>query len=405
MLIYTLLKDGPRGSPVLRKVLIVVPSSMVSGWKKEFTKWIKIQYLKVLTLTSKDKKTKNEKLQQYCINGISYPVLIIGYEMLRNCIDIVSKAKIDLIVCDEGHRLKNKKGNQTINALKKISTKRRIILTGTPMQNNLSELFAMCDYVNPGCLNDYKIFKKVYETPIMISRDINCNKFDKRIGDERSLQLNEITKQFTLRRTANINKKYLPKKDEYIVFHKMSSLQSMIYNNITTSKSIKNVITTNSFKNALPCISYLRLLCVSPKIIADKRDDIQASLNITFNRHILNEFKNNYEILNQKSEKLCVLMNLLGKIKKQNDKCVVISNFATALNQVGDLLTQIGYKFIRLDGSTLSHKRQALVNQFNRDNSIFCFLISSKAGGVGINLPGGNHCILIDPSWNPSDVC
>eukprot|EP01084_Bolivina_argentea_P203581 347671_1 len=105
--------------------------------------------------------------------------------MLRSHIDSLCQMKSDLIVCDEGHRLKNSRGNQTIDALNRLNAQKRVLLTGTPIQNNLSELFAMCNYVNPNILKDINHFKHTYARPIEKSRDANASKNEQRIGDER----------------------------------------------------------------------------------------------------------------------------------------------------------------------------------------------------------------------------
>merc|ERR1719242_101073 len=126
-------------------------------------------------------------MDSFCNAASNTNVLIIGYEMLRNYVDLLSadETNIGLIVCDEGHRLKNSGGNATIDALQSLNCQKRILLTGTPVQNNLSELYAMCDYVNPDCLGNLTAFRNVYSRPIEISRDANCTESEKNIGDER----------------------------------------------------------------------------------------------------------------------------------------------------------------------------------------------------------------------------
>ena len=217
-----------------------------------------------------------------------YNILILGYEMVRKHSKLIISSKqrdnqIGLLICDEGHRLKNQSGNRTINAIKSINCRKRMILTGTPFQNRLSELYAMVDFVNPGILGSYDMFKNQYSKPIEQSRDINCKKEIKRIGDARSDELHKITNKFILRRRQNdIMGNYLPPKNEYIIFHKMSTIkpniQFKLYQNILQSQRVSKVLEKGCYdSNALSCILNLRLLTNCPQIIVKKFFTYQAT--------------------------------------------------------------------------------------------------------------------------------
>ena len=119
---------------------------------------------------------------------------------------MIRKADVGLLVCDEAHRLKNSAGNKTINALRSIATPRKVLLTGTPIQNKLSEFFAMADFCNPSILQDLATFKRVYQIPIEKGRNKRASQEEKRLGEERSAQLAEFTRAFVLRRTADLLK-------------------------------------------------------------------------------------------------------------------------------------------------------------------------------------------------------
>jgi len=129
---------------------------------------------------------------------------------MRN-VDEMRKGPLDLIVCDEGHRLKNG-GIKTTQALASMDTPRRIILSGTPIQNDLEEFFCMCDFVNKGVLGSYASFKRVCETPILLAREPGATDEEKALGEARSAELTRLTSQFILRRTSAILSKYLPPK-------------------------------------------------------------------------------------------------------------------------------------------------------------------------------------------------
>lgn len=169
--------------------------------------------------------------------------MLIGYEKLRTVIDIVAKCQppIGLVVCDEGHRLKSK-DSKTTKALDMLSTRRRIILSGTPVQNDLGEFWAMCDFANPGVLDTYSRFSKIYEKPILKSRLPKCKKEDFVKGQARGDELGDITKPFILRRTADLLDDYLPPKHEYVCFVAPSALQLSIFGKLLTHKVLQSYI-------------------------------------------------------------------------------------------------------------------------------------------------------------------
>lgn len=144
--------------------------------------------------------------------------------MLVRYIDEIEKIHFDLIICDEGHRLKNNNTNTSI-ALNQIYCKRRVLLTGTPIQNELAEFFALINFVNPGILGSYLMFKREFEDTIVESQQPECHPQMIALGRQKAAELNEVTEKFILRRTQDVNNKYLPSKYESIVFCRLSSNQ------------------------------------------------------------------------------------------------------------------------------------------------------------------------------------
>jgi len=153
------------------KIIVVTPASLVENWKKEIVKWLGSERLKPLSVGGDASKSMASSIiQQFKSSSMEvHPLLMISYERFRQCGDLLQSVPCGLIICDEGHRLKNSqiKTSQAINAL---ATKRRIILSGTPIQNDLDEFFAMCDFCNPGILGTQTSFKKNFTNPIMRSR-------------------------------------------------------------------------------------------------------------------------------------------------------------------------------------------------------------------------------------------
>ncbi|KAJ3227576.1 helicase [Clydaea vesicula] len=388
-LIWTLLKQSPfvnqnsvikRGTSnyslqqfllLCTSALILCPATLVKNWEKEFNKWLGTERIKVFCVDQ-----NNSNIMEFNVGKI-YPVLICTYEKMRSCMEIFKKANFDLIICDEGHRLKNAQ-IQTSIAIKNLQTKRRVILSGTPVQNDLTEFYSMCEFVNPGILGSLLTFKKVFEDPICKSRLKNCDADSKRLGSERMKELTRITKMFILRRTESINKNYLPPKTEIVLFIKQSEEQKNLY--IQTIKNADKEIFDGTKINSAHVLELITLL--------------KKVVNSTFCVKKKNEI-DHYSLSNKE------LLKSSGKFN-----VVLVSNYNLDLIEV--LCKNEEFKVLRLDGKTLISKRQSLIEKFNKDdktnNEEFIFLLSAKAGGVGINLIGANRLILFDIDWNPS-VC
>ncbi|VDC03609.1 unnamed protein product [Peniophora sp. CBMAI 1063] len=406
-LIWTLLKQNPYagGGPSVGKVLIVCPVSLVNNWKSEFNKWLGRDRLGIMA-GDKDKSI----LKQF-INSKRDQVMIIGYERLRSIIADLAYCNppIGLIIADEGHRLKGA-GNKTSTMFEALRTKRRIILSGTPIQNDLGEFHAMADFCNPGLLDDYNTFRRVYETPILRSRTPGCSDKDAQLGKARAAQLQEVARSFVLRRDATILKSYLPPKHEYVVFVTPTTLQLSIFNKLLNPDKLDNII-HDSTAESLALINMLTKVSNSPillQAVADKnRGDagskkakaraVEEAVKLLPERAQVDDVS--------LSGKLAALATLLRAIRKDTDeKCVLVSHYTSALNILEAFCKKKSYSYLRLDGSTPTAKRQEYVNEFNRSsqNRCFIFLLSSKAGGVGLNLIGASRLCLVDSDWNPS---
>lgn len=400
-LIYILLKQNPiyGSDSVIKKALIVCPVTLIRNWKKEFKRWLGNERLGVFVA---DGLKKDQKLTDFT-HGRSYSVMIIGYEKLRNVQAELKKGiGIDLVVCDEGHRLKTD-GNKSAQAIKALDIPRRIILSGTPLQNDLSELFVMVDFVNPGILGQYKAFKRDFETPIMISRNPESSAKNKEKGEARQGELALLTKQFVLRREADVLNKYLLPKSEYVLFCKPSTVQRQVYEHVLKSPIFSKVL--GSPEASLQLITILKKVCNSPSLLL--RKDAQ---NKPSNGNVANLVESIPNGLLQStnlvaSSKLRVLDGMLRYLSKEtNEKIVLVSNYTSTLDLLAQHLTSLSLNYLRVDGSTPSHQRQDLVDKFNKSPPAkhFAFLLSAKSGGAGINLIGASRLVLFDVDWNPA---
>ncbi|KAI9001004.1 SNF2 family N-terminal domain-containing protein [Trametes punicea] len=408
-LVWTLLKQNPYAGagPVVGKVLIVCPVSLINNWKNEFHKWLGKDRVGVF-VGDKSKLT----IKQF-LNSKIHQVLVIGYERLRSVINDLAYCSppIGLIICDEGHRLKSA-NNKTSTMFEALRTPRRIILSGTPIQNELSEFHAMADFCNPGLLDDYSTFKRVYETPILKSRAPGCSPKEAELGEARSAQLTAIAKSFVLRREASMLKKYLPPKHEYVVFVTPTKLQLSIFEKLLSHDKLDSLV-RNSTAESLALINMLTKISNSPILLKATAD--QARLKAQEGSDVVkrNAIEEALKLLPERTQvedvslsgKLIALATLLRALHKHTEeKCIIVSHYTSTLNIIEAYCKKKSYTYHRLDGNTPVPKRQEYVNDFNRSSQAkrFLFLLSSKAGGVGLNLIGASRLCLIDSDWNPS---
>ncbi|KAK5722896.1 helicase [Elasticomyces elasticus] len=393
-LLWTLLKQNPiyQDPPVIKKALIVCPVTLISNWRREIYKWLDTTRIGVFIMDD-----KRNKLTDFT-KGRQYSIMIIGYEKLRLVQADLQKANIDIVIADEGHRLKSAQ-NKSALAIKSLNTERRIILSGTPIQNDLAEFYTMVDFVNPGLLNKYSVFKREFETPILKSQQPGASTKELEKGEARSEELASITGMFVLRRTAEILSKYLPPKTEYVVFCRPTQAQIGVYQAIISSPTFNAALGSTAV--SLELINVLKKVCNSPTLLLKKNDKGE----IVTKPELLESIPQGLLRTPGASGKLQVLDSLLHRIRTTTqEKVVLVSNYTSTMDVLGNLLSSLDYSFLRLDGSTPPSKRQDLVDRFNRSppSNSFVFLLSAKAGGVGLNLIGASRLVLFDLDWNPA---
>ncbi|KNG44406.1 dna repair and recombination protein rad26 [Stemphylium lycopersici] len=396
-LLWTLMKQNPihETSPVIKKALIVCPAGLVDNWKREFRKWLGNERIGVYVVNAKHRKIASFTM------GKAYNILIVGYEMLRTVQEELKKGSgVDIVIADEGHRLKTA-NNKAMLAIQSLNTERRIILSGTPLQNDLGEFYTAIDFVNPGLLGQRAAFKRSFEVPIMRSRQPDASETELEKGEARWKELVSLTSQFMIRRTAEVLSKYLPPKTEHIVFCRPTKGQAEAYRAILDSPTFR--VALGSTEIALQLINVLKKICNSPSLLKSSKDNDDTPSEMLQSLLPLIPSK----ILNSSgsSAKLRLLDSLVHSIyTTTEEKIVIVSNYTTTLDMIERLLVSLSYSFLRLDGSTPSSKRQALVEKFNKSpkTASFAFLLSAKSGGVGLNLIGASRIVLFDIDWNPA---
>ncbi|CDI80324.1 DNA repair protein rad54, putative [Eimeria praecox] len=328
--------------------VVVCPASLVNNWAAELQKWLQGRCpCTAVADTCKDKVVSK-------FEGFKYDrqsrVLIASYETFRAHAHRVASVPIDLIICDEAHRLKNDKTKTSV-AISQLPAKRRLLLSGTPIQNDLDEFFSLVSLCNPNVLGDAHTFRKRYASPILVGREPGATDAEQELAAERLTELSSITNLFILRRTNALLAKVLPPK-VIIGFEKCAKLFEEL--DIEGTKA--------------------RVRSIRPDM----------------------------------SGKMLLLARLLHAIRvNTSDKVVLISNYTQTLDLFERLCKDSGYPCVRLDGSTSIKKRHDLITKFNDPSgsaaTSFAFLLSSKAGGCGVNLVGANRLVLFDPDWNPAN--
>ncbi|ESP03752.1 hypothetical protein LOTGIDRAFT_110407, partial [Lottia gigantea] len=407
-LLWTLLKQGPYGGkPVIKKALVITPGSLVKNWYAEFKKWLGKERLNIFAVSA------NQKVQEYKSSNI-YPVLIVSYEMFVQTYDLIKGENFDIVICDEGHRLKNT-AIKTTSLIMSLGTRKRIVLTGTPVQNDLQEFFSIVEFCNPNILGTSSAFRRVYEDPIVASRQPGSSREVVNLGEERGAELSRLTSMFILRRTQEINNQYLPPKVELVLFCKPSQFQLEIYHQFLKSRSIRQCL-LGCMDGAphLICIAALKQLCNHPRLVYDKAiqaagptdgEDLVESVYSGLSPLYPSDY-DDQQLVAEHSGKLMVLSAILTAVHHpaSREKIVLVSNHTKTLNILEKFCRGENYKFVRLDGSTPTNQRQDIVQKFNNKYSPeSVFLLSSKAGGVGLNLIGASRLVLYDIDWNPAN--
>lgn len=336
-----------------KKSLIVAPTSLIYNWKNEFKKFAPTMKICVL---HGDKDERQEMLNDVKI----YDVILTTYGTLKNDEDKYEKLKFDYCILDEGQNIKNPLAQST-KSVKNIKAENKFILTGTPIENNLIELWSIFDFIMPGYLDNVHNFK---------NRFIN--------KENTAIELQKYIKPFMLRRLKKDVIRELPEKIEKNYYVELTKEQKKVYASYV--KDIKEKMENDEFSDdKITIFSYLtklRQLCLDPFVVLDD--------------------------YNGKSGKIEEAVSIIENNVLDNHKILLFSQFTSVLKNISKRLCEKNIKHFYLDGSTNAGKRMELVEQFNNNDETKVFLISLKAGGTGLNLTSADIVIHFDPWWNPA---
>ena len=286
------------------------------------------------------------------------------------------RQQFNLLVLDEGHRIKGHE-NQTAQAVRRIKSEMRLLLTGTPLANNLVELYSLLNFLAPDVFTTSEPFAEAFDLTLNV------------VDPVRLEQAHHLLKAFMLRRLKDEVEKLMPKKIETKVICPLSNMQIWWYKAVLL-KDI-NLLTRGNdakvnSKSLANLIMQLRKVCIHPFLFPDTEDPDSTSL----------------EELIGASGKLTVLDKLLRSLYEKGHRVVLFTQFTSVLDILEDYANMRGWNALRFDGGTARAKRNYVVNSFNAPGSDkFLFLMSTRAGGMGLNLQTADTCILFDSDWNP----
>jgi DNA excision repair protein ERCC-6 len=312
-------------------------------------------------------------------------VLITTYTGLRTYGKLLIPVDWGFAVLDEGHKIRNPNTEVTLYC-KQLRTPHRVILSGTPMQNNLTELWSLFDFVFPMRLGNLLSFREHFEIPIRLGGYANATNLQIQVATKCAETLKDAISPYLLQRLKVDVAADLPKKTEQVIFCKLTALQRKAYENYLKSDDCNRIF--NGKLNTLRGVDILRKICNHPDL-----EDRGLLMN-----------KGGYDYgAPEKSGKLLVVKALVQMFKKFSHRTLLFCQTRIMLDIVQKFVSSLdGFKFRRMDGTTPITQRQTLVNEFNENETIDIFLLTTKVGGLGVNLTGADRVIIFDPDWNPS---
>ena len=397
---------------ITKPIIVVAPATVMKQWVNEFHTWWPPFRVSILHTSGSgmidlgresreedelmsaaprsigDKPlTKAQKSAKSIVDRVIEDghILVTTYSGLQSYAELLIPIDWEYAVLDEGHKIRNPNTAITIYC-KELRTANRIILSGTPMQNNLVELWSLFDFVFPMRLGTLVNFRQQFEFPIRQGGYANASNLQVQTAMQCAETLKETISPYLLQRFKADVASDLPKKSEQVLFCKLTKFQRDTYENFLTSDDLKAIM--NGKRQILYGVDILRKICNHPDLQDHKTLSIKPGYNYGSGA---------------KSGKMQVVKALLELWKEQGNKTLLFAQHRIMLDILEKFIGSIGgFNYRRMDGTTPIHTRQDLVDEFNNNPIAHVFLLTTKVGGLGINLTGANRVIIYDPDWNPS---
>ncbi|CAK9439280.1 uncharacterized protein LODBEIA_P34790 [Lodderomyces beijingensis] len=367
--------DGP--------FIIIVPKSTLDNWRREFAKWT--PEVNVVVLQG-DKEERNILIKEKLYTA-QFDVLITSFEMVLREKSALKKFRWEYIVVDEAHRIKNEQSSLS-QIIRLFYSRNRLLITGTPLQNNLHELWALLNFLLPDVFGDSEQFDETFDQQ---NGGDNVEEKDKQEEQDKIIQeLHQLLSPFLLRRVkADVEKSLLPK-IESNVYTGMSNMQLEWYRKLLEKDidAVNGVVGKREGKTRLlNIVMQLRKCCNHPYLF----DGAEPGPPYTTDEHL---------VFN--SGKMVILDKMLKKFQKEGSRVLIFSQMSRVLDILEDYCYLREYEYCRIDGSTSHEDRIEAIDDYNApDSSKFLFLLTTRAGGLGINLTSADIVILYDSDWNP----
>ncbi|KAI9491153.1 SNF2 family N-terminal domain-containing protein [Zychaea mexicana] len=380
---YTLGIRGP--------FLIVAPLSTVPHWIRAFNAWTELNVIDfrgsnhARSLIVETEFYYKDMQGAIIPNRYKFDVLVTTYEMASAGASLLREVQWKAGVFDEAHRLKNKQ-SKVLEILKTFYIEHKLLLTGTPLQNNLDELYSLLNFMQPEVFNDERLFFAEFGT-LQTAAQVE--------------RLQALLKPIMLRRFKEDVEKTIPVKEETVIEVELTNPQKKWYRAILEKNFSflkKNAKTNKEMPHLRNIMMQLRKCCIHPYLLEGAEEVILSECHASVPREQFN-------CLVQSSGKLVLIDKLLRKLIKGNHKVLIFSQFTSCLDILADYLRGRSYAYERIDGSVPGDQRQAAIDRFTTlpIQESFVFLLCTRAGGVGINLTAADTCIIFDSDWNPQN--
>uniref|UniRef100_A0A2K5JRV0 DNA excision repair protein ERCC-6 n=1 Tax=Colobus angolensis palliatus TaxID=336983 RepID=A0A2K5JRV0_COLAP len=374
----------------LGPTVIVCPTTVMHQWVKEFHTWWPPFRVAILHETGSYTHKKEKLIQDvaHC-----HGILITSYSYIRLMQDDISRYDWHYVILDEGHKIRNPNAAVTL-ACKQFRTPHRIILSGSPMQNNLRELWSLFDFIFPGKLGTLPVFMEQFSVPITMGGYSNASPIQVKTAYKCACVLRDTINPYLLRRMKSDVKMSLslPDKNEQVLFCRLTDEQHKVYQNFVDSKEVYRIL--NGEMQIFSGLIALRKICNHPDLFSGGPKNLKGLPDDELEEDQFGYWK--------RSGKMIVVESLLKIWHKQGQRVLLFSQSRQMLDILEVFLRAQKYTYLKMDGTTTIASRQPLITRYNEDTSIFVFLLTTRVGGLGVNLTGANRVVIYDPDWNPS---